>query len=203
VEVVTAPEVEEPAAQLSASELPDWLSLGDSEEEVVTLTSDNIPDWLQNAKPDDVVPISEDDLAWLSSSQAEPVELPDWLQPMTPVAEVTRAPEPPSPPPVKKPEVKPPEPARPAPQRQTAPAGQRIHVARKLAVEEQVPKALEVYQQLIDDQAGLEEVRADLRELVKTKPKEPRAKRLLGDTHMRLGDLQSALDAYRSALSDL
>jgi uncharacterized protein HemY len=112
-----------------------------------------------------------------------------------------RAPEPPPAPPPQP--VKQPEPAKAAPPRTTAPAGARIVAARKYATEDQLSKAMEVYQQMIDEQDSLEDARADLRELVKTKPKEPRLKRLLGDTHMRLGDLQSALDTYRSALSDL
>ena len=59
------------------------------------------------------------------------------------------------------------------------------------------------YQALIDASVLLEETRGDLRDLVEKNPTDPRLHRMLGDAHMRLGDLQAALDTYRSALDQL
>jgi uncharacterized protein HemY len=75
--------------------------------------------------------------------------------------------------------------------------------ARELATGNQLAASLEHYQALIDSAQLLEETRGDLRQLVERNPQEPKLRRLLGDTHMRLGDLQAALDMYRSALDQL
>jgi uncharacterized protein HemY len=75
--------------------------------------------------------------------------------------------------------------------------------AREMATGNQLAASLERYQALIDSAQLLEETRGDLRQLVESNPKEPKLRRLLGDTHMRLGDLQAALDMYRSALDQL
>jgi cytochrome c-type biogenesis protein CcmH/NrfG len=79
----------------------------------------------------------------------------------------------------------------------------RLKQAREFVAGNQVAASLEHYQALIDGSQFLEESRADLRRLVDQNPKEPRLRRLLGDTHMRLGDLQAALDTYLSALDQL
>jgi tetratricopeptide (TPR) repeat protein len=74
--------------------------------------------------------------------------------------------------------------------------------ARQLVASAQVYPALERYQALIDNASMLEETRADLRTLAEQNP-EPKVIRLLGDAHMRLGDLEAALQTYLSALDQL
>ncbi len=59
------------------------------------------------------------------------------------------------------------------------------------------------YEALIDDNAVLDDVITDMSAVVATQPKDPRARRLLGDAHLRKGNLQDALDTYRSALDTL
>jgi predicted Zn-dependent protease len=86
------------------------------------------------------------------------------------------------------------------------PAGEhaaRLKQARELVTTNQYGASLEHYQGLIDSTQLLEETRGDLRDLVEKNPADPKLRRLLGDTHMRLGDLQAALDTYRSALDQL
>jgi cytochrome c-type biogenesis protein CcmH/NrfG len=75
--------------------------------------------------------------------------------------------------------------------------------ARQSLVANNLTGAMQHYQSLIDVSQLLEETRSDLSHLVEANPEEPRLHRMLGDTHMRLGDLQAALDAYRSALDQL
>ncbi len=78
-----------------------------------------------------------------------------------------------------------------------------LQQARQQVAQGQLLPALERYQALVDAMQNLEEVRADMRQLVEQYPKEPKVRRLLGDTHMRLGDLQAALDTYLAALREL
>jgi len=78
-----------------------------------------------------------------------------------------------------------------------------LQKARELVASNDHAASLEHYQGLIDASQLLEETRGDLRQLVEANPTDPRMRRLLGDTHMRLGDLQAALDTYRSALDQL
>ena len=91
--------------------------------------------------------------------------------------------------------------------RPATPAGpehqQSLQTARQLVASNQYGSSLEHYQSLIDSSQLLEETRGDLRQLVDQQPADPKLRRLLGDTHMRLGDLQAALDTYRSALDQL
>jgi hypothetical protein len=114
--------------------------------------------------------------------------------------EAERAAEQPAPEP--EPQVAPPPVPEPPPVRRVAPAA-RLQQARQQVAQGQVLTALESYQALVDSMENLEEVRADLRQLAERHPKEPKVRRLLGDTHMRLGDLQAALDAYLTALKEL
>jgi hypothetical protein len=119
-------------------------------------------------------------------------------QPVTPPVARVAPPEPVKPP------VKPAEPVRPPSAKPASPelAAALTH-ARQLVEQKQLAQALEKYQALIDNSQLLEETRGDLRNLVAQQPKEPKLYRLLGDAHMRLGDLQSALDTYLSALDQL
>ncbi|MDW8300029.1 MAG: hypothetical protein RML95_11915, partial [Anaerolineae bacterium] len=96
-----------------------------------------------------------------------------------------------------------PEPTPAAPPVHKVALSARLQQARQQVSQGQVLPALESYQALIDNMENLEEVRADLRQLVERHPKEPKVRRLLGDAHMRLGDLQAALDTYLAALKEL
>ncbi|MFN7209784.1 MAG: tetratricopeptide repeat protein, partial [Aggregatilineales bacterium] len=197
-----------------------------------TLAPGDVPSWLLEMQPEETSPAAPtpsaaqlpEELSWLEAlaeglpeeaspaavePPAQPVvvepvppsERPAWLAPtgkLDPSVveryEQEQAARPAEPPPAPEPE---PQPAPPA--RRVA----SLQQARQQVVQGQVLPALESYQALIDNMENLEEVRADLRRLVEQHPKEPKVRRLLGDTHMRLGDLQAALDAYLTALKEL
>jgi tetratricopeptide (TPR) repeat protein len=205
-EIVSADEFFNIPAAAATSEIPSWLQLQVTEEDDAPAVAGDLPDWLREAKPADIVPASEDELAWLRAEavQGDAGDLPDWLQMVPPAAPVV---EPPAPEPIvarveTRPE--PPPASKPAPKVEPKPRQPgRLLAARENVATNLFSKAMELYQQLIDDQEDLEETRADLRTMVENNPKEPKLRRLLGDTHMRLGDLQSALDSYRSALDQL
>jgi hypothetical protein len=183
-------EIDEP---LVPSELPDWLRAEDTTAKSATATT-GLPDWLEQVEQDAAAPLGEGDLDWIKD--VDPVEVPDWLKEASPAATVAPITTPP-------PQPQPAPAATVSAQPQAIPKTGRIKAARDHALAERLTDAMTVYQQLIDDSEDLEDVRADLRKMVETKPKEPRIRRLLGDTHMRLNDLQAALDAYRSALDQL
>ncbi|HLY28172.1 MAG TPA: hypothetical protein VKQ72_17635, partial [Aggregatilineales bacterium] len=219
----TASERETPAASapeavaaptLSDADMPDWLRETTGEAESTGAAQGDIPDWLRTLSP-------EAPAAAPVNRQAVAEEVPDWLAPSTPApvpaeAPVTTARVEQVPPAVPKPAA--PAPRQPAP----APAGrtvetlrvrtasaigpehhERLKQAREFVSGNQYTNSLQHYQFLIDSAQLLEETRGDLRQLVEQNPSDPKLRRLLGDTHMRLGDLQSALDTYRSALDQL
>jgi uncharacterized protein HemY len=95
-----------------------------------------------------------------------------------------------------------PEPAPVAPARLGEPRT-RLQEAREHVTRGAAAPALVVYQALVDDGEMLAETRDDLLRLVESQPKEPKVLRLLGDTYMRLGELQTALETYLSALNKL
>jgi hypothetical protein len=228
-----AMEMEEVEVEFTPAEsaIPDWLQdMAPSQEPAEALPGD-IPDWLRNVAPEapaatpaPVTPASDD---WLTQN-VEDADIPDWLKPAAPEpapAPVQQAapPQPaPTPAPIHaqapapQPQAQPVQQPRPAPApaprpapvvRAAGPAGPehhgRLKQARDLVASNQHPASLEHYQFLIDSSQLLEETRGDLRQLVEKNPSDPRLRRLLGDTHMRLGDLQAALDTYRSALDQL
>jgi hypothetical protein len=217
-------------SKTATSDMPDWLrETSNIEEEVAALPGD-VPDWLRTMADESTgtapvisAPATSDSNNWLTEGVTETAvaDLPDWLReaaPATPEPEpepapVMRTPEPPpAPRPEPQPEPvrqRPPEPTRPEPVR-TAPVGSaspeahgRLSQARQAVSGSQLNEGLSHYQSLVDRAELLEETRGDLRQLIEQNPKEPRLRRLLGDTHMRLGDLQAALDTYRSALDQL
>src|SRR5690606_11754610 len=79
----------------------------------------------------------------------------------------------------------------------------RLALARTLRTHGEVTPSLDHYEALVDNAQLLEDVTNDLASLVQEQPQQPRARRLLGDTLMRQGRLQDALDAYRTALEQL
>lgn len=79
----------------------------------------------------------------------------------------------------------------------------RLALARTLRVHGEIAPSLDHYEALVESAQLLEDVSNDLASLVEEQPHQPRARRLLGDTLMRQGRLQDALDAYRTALEQL
>ncbi len=211
--VPTVTEVPEPSIQApaaSTSNVPDWLQEDSFADSAAALPGD-IPDWLRTVAPE--APTSPAQAALPAAS----TEIPDWLQAAAP----TPAPAPVTPPPVQQAPAPEPRP-RPAPTPPPAPSArpveaarvrpatppgpehqEHLQTARQMVASSQYPASLEHYQALIDSAQLLEETRGDLRQLVENQPADPKLRRLLGDAHMRLGDLQAALDTYRSALDQL
>jgi chemotaxis protein histidine kinase CheA len=216
------------AAPEPAAAMPDWLSAAAEPDEAAALQGE-IPDWLRSMSPAETpapaaAPVDATATDWLAGVDAvDETEIPDWLRPAAP----EKAPEPvqqpvqqaptPQPEPVKPAQPAPaaqpaaqkaPEPARPEPVRMPPAATpaeyrERLQKAREQTANNQYAASLEHYQALIDGSQLLEETRGDLRQLSEQNPSDPKLRRLLGDTHMRLGDLQAALDSYRSALDQL
>lgn len=79
----------------------------------------------------------------------------------------------------------------------------RLNLARELEKGGNISASLEHYETLVESSAALEIVVDDLSKLSARQPQHPRVRRLLGDTYMRQGRLQEALDAYRGALNQL
>ncbi len=78
-----------------------------------------------------------------------------------------------------------------------------LQSARTLIAANQHLDSLHHLEPLVDSGHQLDDVVTELQKVVAAQPKSPRARRLLGDAHMRQGDLQKALDSYRSALEQL
>ena len=214
------PEPEPLAETLAQGDVPSWLlemqpeetpSIAPTPSVALTPSDAQLPEelsWLEalaEGLPEETPPaVVEPPAQPVVVEPVPPSERPAWLAPtgkLDPSVveryEQERAARPAEPLPAPKAEP------QPAP---TAPPARRVaslQQARQQVVQGQVLPALESYQALIDNMENLEEVRADLRQLVEQHPKEPKVRRLLGDTHMRLGDLQAALDAYLTALKEL
>jgi tetratricopeptide (TPR) repeat protein len=174
--------------------MPEWLT------EQVEPEAVAIPDWLMEETP--IAPIDSAD--WFVHLPPEPTPEsvksapePQFVPPRKPVA-----PEQP-PVPTKLPAV--PENALFAQYRQRLEVDPNDHptrlaLARALRVQKELVLSLEQYESLLDVPRLLPEIAQDLSGMVSEYPSAPRLWRLLGDVYMRLGMLQKALDAYRSAL---
>jgi len=187
--------------ETAAGETPDWLAPVAAEAE--------LPDWLREAAP-------------VQPPAPKPVE-----PPAPPVVPVETAPAeaiaPPRPEPVARPAVQPPPaPLRtPMPIRPYLPEGEayaplrsrlqanpndhvaRLDLARALDRNGDISTCLGQYQALVQAEAMLDDVTADLNTLVARHPAVPQVRRVLGDALVRQGRLQDALDVYRSALEQL
>ncbi|MBI1281665.1 MAG: hypothetical protein GC179_26300 [Anaerolineaceae bacterium] len=212
------PETEVPAGQPAA--VPDWLSGVSGEPAAVTepATAPSgdgaMPDWL-TMEITESQPASADVPDWLHDVDVEAADIPDWLkQTITSTKDdmvVTPAPAaapaaitPAAPPP--KPALVPVRPASPAP---VPVAAQNIDVAATLqsarshATSNDLDSSLPHYEMLIRANAALDEVVTDLTKLAEKFKTSPAVHRVLGDTLMRQGKLQAALDTYRKALNQL
>ena len=206
------PEPEFTFAPLGESDMPDWLRMMQPQPESPAAPEPALPSAVGTESIDWLDALTEG----IPEEEATPAaERPDWLAPtgsLDPAVverfeaeQAAHAAEPPPPAPVPEPTpvyVPPPPPPAPAPMRSAAVAAS-LSQARQQVAAGQVLPALESYQALVDSMENLEDVRADLRQLAEQHPKEPKVRRLLGDTHMRLGDLQAALDTYLNALKEL
>jgi len=201
--------IEEPEAEPAPAEPPSWLAEPAATQEAVpAIEAEDLPDWLREM---------------VDQPEAEPE--PDIFGATPPPIAVST-------PPVEPQRVPTPEPELvsfasveaeivPAPREAAIPSGElfqqyrerlegnpndaaaRLGLARALSTNQQVPASLDHYDVLIDTQQLLQDVLGDLTGLMSSQPENPRVRRLLGDAYMRLGRLQDALDAYRSALDQL
>ena len=175
----------------------------------------DLPDWLRPPEPEPSTPSS----ATTPIASVPPVSVPQMPVPDAPaplpVAEqppVRQAVPPPAPiaqpvsaaPPVTVPvysatPTQPPlQPVQPG-----LDPSEHLQQARRYVAQKQYKDSLNHYQKLIDSQTALDDVIGDMKTVVTAQPDDPRAHRLLGDAHLRKGNLQDALDAYRTALDKL
>ncbi len=213
------PETEVPAGQPDA--VPDWLSGVTSEPAPAAFTEPEVeatpamPDWLTMEITEPQTADSAGVPDWLADVDVEPADIPDWLKqtitsttedmvitptPTAAPAAITFAAPPPSAPaivPVR---------ASPAP---VPAAAQHIDVAATLqharthATSNNLDASLPHYEMLIRANAALDDVVDDLAKLADKFKTSPAVHRVLGDTLMRQGRLQAALDTYRKALNQL
>ena len=168
--------------------LPEWLA----SDELVDMDVEEIPDWLRETIDDDEeqLALQEPDLSFIDFAEEE-----EAVQPVAPPQ---------------------PEPTRAiAPARQSpapvVPTAANIDVAAALASAAQNLKdgdldtALQDYEAVIRANTALDQVESAMRKLVDNQAYKRNAAvhRVLGDTLMRQGNLQEALDTYRRALNML
>lgn len=224
------PMVEASALAVAEEEMPDWLrEIGP---EAVQATEDVIPAWLAEDMGTTVGAADEEMPDWLREAETGRREAePSWPMEEAVAEEVVQAPQqgpgaaeehgpvipvaPVSYPPV----------AAELPARRVAPVvppGElfdhyrerlqsdpadhptRLGLARALRANPETRwTSLDHYEVLIESAQLLQDVAADLDEMLQQQPEVPRLRRLLGDVYLRRGELQRALDAYRSALDRL
>lgn len=168
------------------SELPDWIR-----DENLDIDAEQIPPWLLESVADDedsyetiVLPDTSEltappELAELEAQHAQPA-------PTAPVPVAS------SPAPIMKKDA----------QIDVAAA---LKSARDNATSGDITGALSNYEAVVRSNQALDQVTADLRKLTETEAlkKNPAVHRVLGDSLMRQGSLQEALDVYRRALNML
>ncbi len=211
------PETEVPAGQPAA--VPDWLSSVTGEQAIITETASPssdaaMPDWL-TMEITEAQPASADVPDWLHDVDVEAADIPDWLkQTITSTTdEMVVTPTPAPAPaaitpaaPYQAPAMVPVRSASPAP---VPVAAQNIDVAATLqsarthATSNDLDSSLPHYEMLIRANAALDDVVTDLGKLAEKFKTNPAVHRVLGDTLMRQGKLQAALDTYRKALNQL
>jgi hypothetical protein len=193
--------------------LPDWLAAGTLEiAEVSEATPAEMPDWLKEQMPvaETSAALSEELPDWLKEAEVVPAEeVPDWLKDTLSTDEHIAILEPP--PPSISP-MRPPVPATvtdPFASPVPVPAVARIDVAAALASartklsDGDVDASLTDYEAVVRANAELDAVATDLSKLIDDKKhkENPAIYRVLGDSLMRQGKLQAALDTYRKALN--
>lgn len=210
------PETEVPAGQPDA--VPAWLSNVTGEQAIFTepasASSDTaMPDWL-TMEITEAQPTSADVPDWLHDVDVEAADIPDWLkQTITSTTDNMVVTPTPTPAPAAITPAAPPSTPAIVPVRASpAPipvAAQNIDVAATLqnarthATSNDLDASLPHYEMLIRANAALDDVVTDLTKLVDKFKTNPAVHRVLGDTLMRQGKLQAALDTYRKALNQL
>ena len=204
--------------------MPDWLR---ETGEPTPMAQEAAPAWFEEEEAAEEPAAAEEELPdWLRELDKEPqkevVESAEAVEPeveVEPTLEPEPAPEP-VPAPVQpaaaaEPEIRKPAPVQPVvrgeqmqklTQRLQADPNDhatRLAFARALRDSQQVAPSLDQYESLIEAAHHLQDVAEDLGSLVEAQPDTARVRRLLGDTYMRRGMLQDALNAYRSALEQL
>lgn len=208
-------ETEVPAGMPDA--VPDWLgSLTDTPAPAAAPqaepAAEAMPDWL-TMEITETKPVTSDVPDWLADVDVEPDDIPDWLkQTITSTHDdmVVSAPPPavitpaaPAAPPT--PAIVPVR-ASPAPVPvavQNIDAAAVLRDARSHATSNNLDASLPNYEALIRANASLDDVADDLAKLTDKFKTNPAVYRVLGDTLMRQGKLQAALDTYRKALNQL
>lgn len=190
--------VEEAVEELAPAELPDWLK---TEEEPAV----ELPDWLRGTVEEPEIVETADMPSmppWLQDTGIEKTDtVPDWL--LETVEERDR----PAPAPV---------PAAPTPAPQPVPAAvspapvsvssidvdATLHSAKQKVTGGDLEGGLADYEAVVRANAHLDTVVRDLTEMIRGDQKSnPVVYRVLGDSLMRQGHLQQALDTYRKALN--
>ncbi|MCU0514827.1 MAG: tetratricopeptide repeat protein, partial [Anaerolineae bacterium] len=178
----------------SAEAMPDWLVSGIDD----AIVTPDVPGWLESetGSSDDAFP------DWLNVDAVETeTDIPDWLR------ETMQEGEPVAAPPAPLPAVAGP----PAPPRSPVPVapaaaidvGAALQSARRYRDASDLDSALRDYEAVVRANSQLQDVVDDLSRLVEQKDhkKNPAIYRVLGDSLMRTGKLQQALDTYRKALN--
>jgi len=209
----------EPALPISKEAIPSWLLEADPGlpraaaptpepqieiDDWTTPNDDLLPDWL---RPEAEAAEAEPELVAQPEAAQAPLPVLPPRQP-EPVSRETRIIEldrgifqtqPPT-----RTNIVTPQQAQPVPvYTQQTPPATALQSARALIEANQHLDSLHHLEPLVDSGHQLDDVVTELQKVVAAQPKSPRARRLLGDAHMRQGDLQKALDSYRSALKQL
>jgi tetratricopeptide (TPR) repeat protein len=184
-------EVEE--EDIEPAEMPDWLH--EAAPTAPTLSTAEMPDWLKEV-----------------GAEVEPHEIPDWLKESGDTEEEAAIPAPAPAAATATPVTAAPV-TQPAPTMAISPAPVPLAVAlseseaaavltsARSQAESNVDAGLLEYEKLVRANAKLDEAVSDLSSLVKKHEKNPAVYRVLGDSLMRKGQLQAALDTYRKALN--
>ncbi len=197
----------EPAVVLDEPELPEWLresavSAGEESEPVATepaaaIEEPDLPEWLREPAE----PLVEE----LGPQEVELVT--PMVQEAEPAVELTE------PEPLKAPEPAPSVETLEAPSdvfslRHQVDAEPQDHVlrlalARVLRDDGMADEALTEYDELVSSGQELDDVAADLEQILDSNPGSSQTRRVLGDLYVKQNRLAEALDAYRKALGNL
>ncbi|MCA9908830.1 MAG: tetratricopeptide repeat protein, partial [Anaerolineae bacterium] len=177
-------EVNLPAGERQA--LPTWISVTATQAAVAV----SVPPPAEEPAPVAAPPISTPD--WLQETEEHPVtEVPDWLSEIAPAEDTLFAPPTPAPAAVT---VSPPQAAPPI-------VSGTLDQARTRYRDGDMEGSLAIYEGLVRTSQVLADVANDLDNMAKEQKNNPVVYRVLGDSLMRQGRLQEALNTYREALN--
>ena len=194
-DVTETPEITATEEQSETEPLPDWLSgelsstapaveeASDQETEPQTL-----PDWLQAETPLNEVEPGEGSL---SIEEGETPPLPDWLKDLESEQETESSP-------VESGMYTPPAEVLEIGETSQVP-DEMILQAQAALGQDQIDKALSIYQRLVDQDQKLDETIHDLRDALYRFPVDSAIWQTLGDAYMHTNQVQEALDAFTKA----